>query len=128
MGEHTNVGEENAIWLDASATPQDQPPSRQGLAIGRAEDDRMIVFEVTNYVATKWGLGRGLDSSEQKHVNGRMELQADGLAINYSYEITDPVYLTEPLTRNGILRKEPDREFVNEPCDPEISSLHLAVE
>ena len=128
MGEHTNVGEENAIWLNASAAPQDQPPSRQGLAIGRAEDDRTIVFEVTNYVATKWGLGRGLDSSDQKNVSGRLELQADGLAINYSYEITDPVYLTEPLTSNGVLRKEPDREFVNEPCDPEISSMHLTVD
>ena len=128
MGEHTNVGEENAIWLDASAAPQNQPPSRQGLAIGQAEDDRTITFEVTNYVATKWGLDRGLDSSDRKHVSGRMELQADGLAINYSYEITDPVYLTEPLIRNGVLRKEPDREFVNEPCDPEISSLHLSVE
>ncbi len=128
MGEHTNVGEENAIWLDASAAPQNQPPSRQGLAIGQAEDDRTITFEVTNYVATKWGLDRGLDSSDRKHVSGRMELQADGLAINYFYEITDPVYLTEPLIRNGVLRKEPDREFVNEPCDPEISSLHLTLE
>ena len=128
MGEHTNVGEENAIWLDASAAPQNQPPSRQGLAIGQAEDDRTITFEVTNYVATKWGLDRGLDSSDRKHVSGRMELQADGLAINYSYEITDPVYLTEPLIRNGVLRKEPDREFVNEPCDREISSLHLTLE
>ncbi len=128
VGEHTNVGEENAIWLDASAAPQDQPPSRQGLAIGRTEDDRTITFEVTNYLATKWGLGRGLDSSDQKNVSGRLELQADGLAINYSYEITDPVYLTEPLTSNGVLRKEPDREFVNEPCDPEISSMHLSAE
>ena len=57
-----------------------------------------------------------------------MELQADGLTIDYSYMITDPVYLTEPLTRAGVLRKEPDREFVNEPCDPEISSLHLSVD
>jgi len=28
----------------------------------------------------------------------------------------------------SLLLKEPDREFVNEPCDPEIGSLHLSVE
>ena len=127
-GEHSNIDRDNVIWLDESAAPTDQPPSRQGLAIGRAEGDRAIVFEVTNYAAAKWGLGRGLDSSDRKHVSGRLELQADGLAINYSYSITDPVYLTEAITRGGVLRKEPDREFVNEPCDPEISSLHLSVE
>jgi len=89
---------------------------------------RAVVFEVTNYAAAKWGLGRGLDSSDQKHVSGRLELQIDGLAIDYTYLITDPVYLTEPITRGGVLRKEPDREFVNEPCDPEIGSLHLTPE
>lgn len=128
VSENTNVEGENTIWLDASAAPSNQPSSRQGVAIGRTEDARTIVFEVRNYAATKWGLDRGLDSSDEKHVSGRMELQADGLAINYSYVITDPVYLTEPLNRGGVLRKEPDREFVNEPCDPEISSLHLSVD
>ena len=57
-----------------------------------------------------------------------MELQPDGLAIEYSHVISDPVYLTEPITRSGVLHKEPDREFVNEPCDPQISSLHLTAE
>ena len=52
----------------------------------------------------------------------------DGLSIDYSFVLSDPVYLTEPITRNGILRKQPNREFMNEPCDPEISSLHLDLE
>ena len=127
-GEHSNIDRDKVIWLVESAVPTDQPPSRDGLAVGRAEGDRAIVFEVKNYAAAKWGLGRGLDSSDQKHVSGRLELQIDGLAIDYTYLITDPVYLTEPITRGGVLRKEPDREFVNEPCDPEISSLHLTLE
>ena len=120
-------GSTYTIWLDPSAAPVDQPPSPSGLAIGQAQGDT-IVFEVTNYAPTKWGLGRGLDSSDRKHVSGRMELQSDGTEIEYSYVISDPVYLTEPLTRSGVLHKEPDREFVNVPCDPEISSLHLSAE
>ena len=116
------------IWLDESAAPVDRPPSRLGVAVGRMEDDRTIVFEVTNYVADKWGLGRGLDSSDRKHVSGRLALHPDCLSVDYSFVLSDPVYLTEPITRSGILRKQPDRVFSNEPCDPEISSLHLDFE
>ncbi len=116
------------IWLDESAAPRDQPPSRLGVAVGRMEGDRTIVFEVTNYAADKWGLGRGLDSSDRKHVDGRLELYPDGLSVDYTFVLSDPVYLTEPITRSGILRKQPDRAFANEPCDPEISSLHLDFE
>ena len=126
-GELRSFGEAYTLWLDDSAAPADQPRSPAGLAIGRVEGEA-IVFEVTNFAAIKWGLGRGVDSSDQKHVSGRMELSPDGFAINYTYITTDPVYLTEPLTRSGVLNKEPDREFVNEPCDPEISSLHLEAE
>ena len=114
------------IWLDESAAPAAGPPSRLGTAVGTAEGGDTLVFEVTNFVADKWGLSRGLDSSDEKHVSGRFELQPNGRAINYSYVISDPVYLTEPLTRSGVLLKELDREFVNEACDPEISSLHLS--
>ena len=92
------------------------------------KDDRTIAFKVTNYGADKWGLGRGLDSSDQEQVSGRLELAPDGLSIDYAFVLSDLVYLTEPITRSGILRKQPDREFAIEPCDPEISSLHLDFE
>ena len=63
-----------------------------------------------------------------KHIKARFELQPRGLAIDFTYEITDPVYLTAPLIRTGVLLKKPDREFIDEPCDPAISSLHLSQE
>ena len=61
-----------------------------------------------------------------KRIKARFELQPGGRAINFSYEITDPTYLTAPLIRTGVLLKKPDREFIDEPCDPEVSSLHLS--
>lgn len=85
----------------------------------------MLVFETTRFTPAKWGIARGVDSSDAKRISARFELQPDGRAINFSYEITDSIYLTGPVTRTGVMLKQPDREFIDEPCDPEISSLHL---
>jgi len=74
------------------------------------------------------GVSRSVDSSDQKRIKARFELQPDVRSIDFTYRVFDPVYLTEPLVRTGVLLKEVDREFVDEPCDPEISSLHLSQE
>jgi len=120
--EHEDV--DVSVWLDEPPTPL-PPPSRFGLAVGHLEGKGTLVFEATGFIPTKWGLSRGVDSSDQKRISGRFDMRPDGLAIDFAYEITDPVYLTEPLIRKGVLLKQPDRDFVDEPCDPAISSLHL---
>jgi len=117
-----------SVWLDQAAARLDQPPSHLGLSVGRLEGDDTLVFETTRFTPAKWGLARGVDSSDKKRISARFELQPGGRAINFSYEITDPEYLTAPLVRTGVLLKQPEREFIDEPCDPEISSLHLTDE
>jgi len=111
------------VWLNP---PREAPtPSRFGFATGHLEGDDTLVFEAGKFTPAKWGLSRGVDSSEMKQITARFELRPDGRAIDFTYEISDPVYLTQPLVRTGVLLKQPDREFVDEPCDPAISSLHL---
>jgi hypothetical protein len=123
--EHQDV--QVTVWLnEPPATPP--PPSHLGFSVGRLEDDDTLVFETTRFTPAKWGISRGVDSSGMKHIKARFELQPGGLAIDFRYEITDPVYLTAPLIRTGVLLKKPDREFIDEPCDPAISSLHLSQE
>ena len=124
--EHQDV--EITVWLDRSAAPLDQPPSHLGLSIGSLENPSTVVFETTRFTPARWGLSRGVDSSDQKRIGARFELQPDGRSIDFSYEITDPVYLTAPITRTGVLLKQADREFIDEPCDPQISSLHLTLD
>jgi hypothetical protein len=123
--EHQDV--QVTVWLDESAA-RDEPAGHLGFSIGHLEDEHTLVFETTRFTPAKWGVARGVDSSEMKRIKTRFELQPDGRAINFSYEITDPIYLTAPLIRKGVLLKQPDREFVDEPCDPKISSLHLTQE
>ena len=116
------------VWLDESTVPQDSPLGEFGISVGHLEGENIMVFEITGFIPGKWGVSRGVDSSDQKRIESRFEMQADGRSINFTYRIFDPAYLTEPLVRTGVLLKEPDREFIDEPCDPEISSLHLTQE
>jgi hypothetical protein len=120
--EHQDV--QVTVWLGKSPAPL-PPPSQFGFSVGRLEDADTLVFETTRFTPAKWGISRGVDSSDMKRIKSRFELQPGGLAINFSYEITDPIYLSAPLIRKGVLLKKPDREFIDEPCDPAISSLHL---
>ena len=115
------------VWLDDAPSPL-PPPSHFGFSVGRFEDERKLVFEATRFTPAKWGISRGVDSSDQKHIAARFELRPDGRAIDFRYEVTDPVYLTAPVIRTGVMLKHPDREFIDEPCDPEVSSLHLSSE
>lgn len=116
------------VWLDDEAVPSDQPPSHLGLSVGQLVDEHTLIFDTTGFTPAKWGLARGVDSSDQKRIAARFELDDNGRAIDFRYEVTDPVYLTAPMIHTGVLLKHPDREFIDEPCDPGISSLHLTVE
>lgn len=113
------------IWLDEAAAPGNHVPDRPGLTIGRYEDERTLAWQTTRFAPSKWGLSRGVDSSEQKEINGRFELAEDGMSMTVTWTISDPVYFREPVMRTARLFKDVDREFDPEPCDPEVSSMHL---
>lgn len=115
----------NTIWLDESAVPADYVPWRDGLAVGRFEDEATLLFSITNFAPAIWGLVRGIDSSAEKEIHGRMELAGDGKVIDISWTTTDPVYLAEPFGGSARLTKQPDREFVTAVCDPESSAAFL---
>jgi hypothetical protein len=113
------------IWLNGADVPDDFKPSRVGFSSGSMEGNNILEFTTTGFTHEPWGGFRGIDSSDQKEVTAKFELQPDGLSINYTYTFTDPVYFTEPRTVNGRMRKQADREFTEPPCDPEISSMHI---
>lgn len=103
--------------------PMDEP-SVLGHSTGWFEGDQLVV-ETSNFVADRWGMQTGVDSSEQKHLVERFSLINGGMGLMAEITITDPVYLKEPKTINHYWRKLPDRELVQAPCTLESSRLWI---
>lgn len=124
-----HLDEKRVIWLDRDAEGlKNQPPSYVGTSFGYFETEHHLVIETNNFLPTKWGSSNGVDSSDQKSVVEHYRLSEDGLVVEFSFTITDPVYLAEPATVSGNFNKSRNRDFVETGCDPEAASRHLTVE
>ena len=99
-------------------------PSQLGYSTGRFDGDSLIV-ETTNFVADRWGSHTGIDSSEQKHLLEKFTMSDDGLYLHAEITITDPVYLSEPLTFRHRWEKLADRDVIQAPCTMEAAQLYL---
>ena len=110
------------IYLDRDHPPGE--PSAMGHAVGWFEGDTLVV-ETTNFIADRWGIHTGVDSSDQKHLLERYSLSDDGLALEIQMTVTDPVYLAEPVTIDHFLAKLEDRQLVDVDCTLENARLFL---
>jgi len=115
------------IWLDETKAPVGQIPDPFGLSIGKIEGNTLR-FTTTNISAQKWGIARGIDSSDKMRVEAKFELHPNGKQIQVEFSTTDPVYLSEPYTQTRVMLKHLDRVFSEEACDPEVGRFHLELE
>lgn len=102
-------------------------PSVQGHSVAWFEGEELVI-ETDNFIADRWGTYTGVDSSDQKHLMERLSLSKDGLAITIEMLVTDPVYLTEPVTIMHKVRKLADRELVTAACTTESAKMYLTGE
>ena len=110
------------IYLDNA--PDSSEPSIWGYSMGHFEDDELVV-ETSNFSANRWGNHAGVNSSAQKHLVERFSLSNNGLSLDIQMTLTDPVYLTEPVTFDYHMAKIMDREFVQVSCTTENARLFL---
>lgn len=113
------------IHLDGSMAPDDFSPDPIGFSTGRIAPDGTLVVETVGFSHTPWGSAAGLDSSEQKRVIEEYRLSDNGLQIHYSHTLTDPQFLTAPVTASLTYTKIADHEYVYETCDPESARIPL---
>lgn len=99
-------------------------PSTLGFSVARFEDDELVV-ETTDFTADKWGTHTGIDSSEQKHLIERFSLADGGMHLLAEITVSDPVYLSEPVTFVHRWKKLADREVIQAPCTMEAARLYL---
>lgn len=66
-----------------------------------------------------------MPSGPNKRLTERFALSQDGTRISYSFEMTDPDYLAEPIGYELEWVYSPDFEMVRLPCDPESAQRYL---
>jgi hypothetical protein len=126
--EYEFYGVQRTIHMNTRERPADIAPSDYGHSIGWMEGDTLVV-DTIGFKPAKWGIGDGLDSSEQKRVVERYVLKDEGRLMEVTYTVTDPVYLAEPFSQTHAKRFVPGYEITEyEPCDPEAARMHLDIE
>ena len=116
------------IHFDQATPPADYMPNELGYSFGRIEEDGSLIIETSGFAQTPWGITRGLDSSIEKTITEVYQLENDGFEMGFTYILTDPVYLTEPLVETGRYRAIRDHEFTSELCDLDAANRHLEFE
>ncbi|HEY5624389.1 MAG TPA: DUF6152 family protein [Gammaproteobacteria bacterium] len=92
--------------------------SHHGHSIGWWEGD-VLVVDTTHFSDHRSGAARGIPSGSQKHLVERFALDPDRTSMTYSFELTDPEFLSETVTGGVQSAYRPDVEFAPIPCDPE---------
>jgi hypothetical protein len=115
------------IFIGQTEHPEDAEPSHLGYSIGRWEDGDLVVH-TRNFTAARWGLGRGLPSSESKEVFERYKLSENGKRIEVEWTVIDPVFLAEPYTDTGGFILNNGVQFSDFNCDPRAARRHLSIQ
>ena len=114
------------LYLNQDTHPDDVEPSPVGHSIARFDDDGSLLVDTSGFSAVRWGLAPGVDSSDQKRIKERFTLSEDGLRMNYSIMLEDPVYLIEPVIFSGSDHKVADVPFETYICDLEAAQKILS--
>ena len=125
---------DDVVWIRAEYDATERiayfdarPPKGRtvhGHSLARWQDGVLIV-ETSNFTANPNGITDGFPSSAEKHLIERFALAADRQSLTYSFELTDPVYLAEPLVGEMRWLYRPNVDFKLVPCDPDATRLFL---
>lgn len=84
----------------------------------------LLVVDTARF-AEHGGNAQKLPSGPNKRLTERFALRLDGGSIIYSFEMTDPAYLAQPIGYEIEWVYSPDFEMIRMPCDPESAQRYL---
>lgn len=90
--------------------------SQQGHSIGHWDGGTLVV-DTTHFNESRLGNGWGLPSGAKKHMLEYLTLNTDGQSLTYSFELTDPDYMTAPLIGSTVWKFGPNLNFAVDECD-----------
>jgi Family of unknown function (DUF6152) len=112
------------VHLNLPAHPADVAPAPLGHSIGRFENGELVI-ETAKFAPVRWGNGRGVDSSERKTTVERYTLGDDGRTLTLHFTMTDPEYLTQPVTDEQVYNLNAGYKLQEYLCDPATARRHL---
>lgn len=107
-----------------NTSPVEVEATNQGFTVGRWEGTT-LVMDTTHFSDHAMGNKWGVPSGSQKRLRERLTLSPDGKSITYSYELSDPEYLTDVIAGEALWIYRPDMEFETFECDLETSRRFL---
>jgi hypothetical protein len=116
-------GTERTVHMDLTSH-EGAAYSIQGHSIGRWEGD-VLVVDTARFSEHREGLFAKTPSSRDKHLIERFELSSDGQSLAYSWEVTDPMYLTAPVSGRNRWTYRPDLKFATVKCSLESARRFL---
>ena len=131
LEDHGDTISLNADWMGATRTiyMDGRPPpaerSLQGHSIGRWDGDTLVI-ETTNFSDNEIGNAFGVPSGAGKRIVERLTLAADGLSLEYSFELEDPEFLVRPVGNSFTWHYRPDVSASSVECDIEAASRYLS--
>lgn len=108
-------GAERVIYMGAESH-DGAPYTNQGHSIGRLEGGALIV-DTARFEARPSGNAFALPSSRRKHLVERFELSTDRKGLKYSFELSDPEFLAEPLLGELQWTHSPGSGLTGGDCD-----------
>ena len=113
-GEFDNSG--RTVHMNAT-THAGAQASVQGHSIGRWEG-RTLIIDTVAFTPHRSGNNWSLPSGAQKHLVERLSLAEDGKSLAYSFELTDPEFLTRAVTGKAEWAYRPDLHYAGQRCNP----------
>jgi hypothetical protein len=98
--------------------------TNQGHSIGRW-DGQALVVDTDHFTARVNGNSFKLPSSREKHLTERFELNDDGTALIYRFEVEDSVYGSQPVSGEIEWVYTPSRRFAAKGCSLENARRYL---
>ena len=113
-------GAERIIHMDETSH-DGAKPSVQGHSIGHWDGDTLVIDTAAFSPHRIGNAAAGLPSGPKKHLVERLTFTPDRTALTYSFELTDPDYLAEPMTGEVTWDYRPDMTFEPLKCDPAVA-------
>jgi hypothetical protein len=116
-------GAERIVHMNVDSH-DDAPYTNQGHSIGRFEGTAFVV-DTARFEARPSGNAFALPSSRGKHLVERFEISADRKRLNYSFELSDPEFLAEPIRGQLQWTHSPGSGLAGGDCDLENARRYL---